>query len=345
MTRAREKLINTATFRDAEREIEKLLKYTGKGAGDAGARIQPQALEEIKSMAGWIMLPVLRGQTIVINRLSAVDVPVSKASSPNVPPRIDEELAPATEPVPDETHKYIEILSDRFGFVYPYAAAPNLPSKLTVTGLAGRHFDQEAAVLHPEPEAHGDGVRMRRFADRRPELLSGKTGLTAAQRGTALHLAMQHMDFRKCGSLNGVSVELERLVMKGLLTVEETDAVDIQRIMRFFQSDVGMRVMRAESVRREFKFTLLCPAGQFYPDGGDDEVLFQGVVDCFFEENGELSVIDFKTDHVTPETLEGKAGRYAPQLMAYSEALERITGKRVKERVVYFFSIDKCYFL
>ena len=68
-------------------------------------------------------------------------------------------------------------------------------------------------------------------------------------------------------------------------------------------------------------------------------------MDCFFEEGGELTVIDFKTDYVTPETLEEKAAHYAPQLAAYTDALERITGKRVKERVLYFFKIGASYSL
>ena len=101
-------------------------------------------------------------------------------------------------------------------------------------------------------------------------------------------------------------------------------------------------MLKSEYVRREFKFSLLCPAEQFYPGGGDDTILLQGVIDCFFEEDGKLTVIDFKTDYVTPETLEEKVKYYAPQLAAYANALERITGKGVKERILYFFDMDAC---
>jgi len=66
-------------------------------------------------------------------------------------------------------------------------------------------------------------------------------------------------------------------------------------------------------------------------------------VDCFFEEEGLLTIIDFKTDYVTADTLEEKAGHYAPQLAAYSDALKRITKKQVRERIIYFFDIDRCY--
>jgi ATP-dependent helicase/nuclease subunit A len=104
-------------------------------------------------------------------------------------------------------------------------------------------------------------------------------------------------------------------------------------------------VLEAGNVRREFKFSLLYPAERFYPDGGDDKIMLQGVVDCFFEEDGELIVVDFKTDRVTAETLGEKANHYAPQLAAYADALERITGKHVKERVVYFFAVETGVFV
>jgi len=101
-------------------------------------------------------------------------------------------------------------------------------------------------------------------------------------------------------------------------------------------------VLNAENIKREFKFSLLYPAEQFYPGGGDDEILLQGVVDCFFEEGDALVIVDFKTDYVTPDTVEEKANKYTPQLDAYSSALERITGKCVKDRLIYFFALDKC---
>ena len=70
----------------------------------------------------------------------------------------------------------------------------------------------------------------------------------------------------------------------------------------------------------------------------DDSVLLQGVVDCFFEEDGELVVVDFKTDHVSRAQLDERAEHYRPQLEAYSMALTRVMGKKVKEKVLYFFS-------
>ena len=71
--------------------------------------------------------------------------------------------------------------------------------------------------------------------------------------------------------------------------------------------------------------------------GGDGEqVLLQGVVDCFFEEDGQLVLLDFKTDRVRAGEEEAAAAGYREQLEAYAYALRRITGKPVREKAVFF---------
>ena len=72
------------------------------------------------------------------------------------------------------------------------------------------------------------------------------------------------------------------------------------------------------------------------------ELLLQGVVDLFARVEGGILVVDFKTDFVTEETLPARAERYRPQLLAYSEALEKILGEPVIRRVLYFFRLGAC---
>jgi len=400
MTRAREKLIITAAYKDAEREVEKISKLST-------ARIAPQVLEEIKNMAGWIILPLFAGgnlksashsvqaeagddeeTAVSVTRLlpftggepqfvvhsvqveggeavvseqgggaSTWEIAIAAATAEAAAQRYFEGQSEERQirskentetketPVNKENTENkesakradVELLRERFSFVYPHEMAPNLPSKLTVTGLTGRHFDQEADILHQASfeNRQNDGFY-------RPSFIAKKTGMTAAERGTALHLAMQYLDMTKCQSADGIKEELLRLAGLRLLTEEQAAAVDVQKVLGFFRSDIGKRVLIAEDVKREFKFSLLCPAGQLYPGGGDDEILLQGVIDCFFEEEGTLTVIDFKTDYVTHDTFEEKARSYTPQLAAYSNALERITGTHVKERIIYFFALDRC---
>ncbi len=96
---------------------------------------------------------------------------------------------------------------------------------------------------------------------------------------------------------------------------------------------------------REFPFTLLCPARTLFPDGGDDALLLQGVVDCCIEESGVLTVIDYKTDRVSAGGLPARARLYEGQLRAYAYALRRITGKPVGECILYFLHPGEAFSL
>ena len=68
-------------------------------------------------------------------------------------------------------------------------------------------------------------------------------------------------------------------------------------------------------------------------------LLVQGVIDCYFEEEGELVLLDYKTDHVhDAQTL---VDRYHTQLEYYARALTQITGLPVKERLIWSFALGE----
>ncbi len=231
----------------------------------------------------------------------------------------------------------VEALRQKLGYQYPYPQAARIPSKLTATELKGRFADYEAA----EEAEETSYIKKQRSPFLRPALITERAALTAAERGTALHLAMQYADFNKCGTIGDIRQELRRLKDTNFLSAQQADAVDPEKILAFFTSPLGRRVMGAEKLYREFKFSLLVPAGDYYESAGEDEILFQGVVDCCFLENGALHVIDFKSDYVTKATLNEKTRLYAPQLSAYGHAMTRITGLPVKSRLIYFFTLGE----
>lgn len=236
----------------------------------------------------------------------------------------------------------LEQLRRNLSYRYPYKTAETLPSKLTATELKGRLLDLEASE---EAEARVYAKKPGYIAAR-PGFAVEKTALTAAERGTALHLAMQYIDYTQCQSLDSIKAELVRLREKGFLSAKQYEAVDARKIAAFFASTLGRRVVNADRLYREFKFSLLLKAYDERVQSEDeacdeDEILFQGVIDCCFEENGVLHVIDFKSDVVTPETIGGKAELYAEQIRSYGQAMTAITGKPVESLTLYFFCLDK----
>ena len=172
-----------------------------------------------------------------------------------------------------------------------------------------------------------------------PAGLGGERALSAAECGTATHLALRYIDLAAAAEEGGARRELERLLAVGRLTPEEAAAVDAAAIARLARSQTGRLITDAPRVLREFPFSVLCPAGKFIPGAPEDEeVLLQGVVDCCLLDEDGTTVIDYKTDRVDVAGAAQRARGYLPQLEAYAWALSRVTGKAVRRRIVYFLS-------
>jgi len=335
MTRAQEKLVLTMILRGGHKEIERLLP-------SADAPAEPQALLNLTSPGHWLLLPLLVRPEAEALREGASVPPPDVAPGPAWDirwedatrfagaPRRERHIAEPSEPFQKMNINFLE----RFQWVYPHADDIALPSKLTATQLKGRALDGEAAEEAPQP------LKPAQF--QRPRFATEKLGLTPAQRGTALHLVMQYINFSQCGSQQTIQAEITRLVDKKFLTPEQGEAVDVARIFRFFSSPLGREMMSASSIRREFKFSMLVPAERYFPHAGaEEQILLQGVVDVFFESGDGLTIVDFKTDRVFGKKLIERANDYRPQLNAYSAALGEMTGKPVARKVLWFFSEGK----
>lgn len=333
MTRAKEKLVMVHTQANAGGRVADLMALSD-------CPVLPEAVDSGKCMGDWIMLPLLQrseagalrafaGQnsegrffteetpwTVCVHDGLQFAAPVQQSDA------AAEERAPQREDLPAD----FAALSYR----YPYAEQTAFPAKLTATQLKGRAIDEEISENTTLPP------RLRNLC--KPKFLAGKTALTGAERGTALHLVMQDLDFFCEPDERSVRAQIEAMRAQRKLTEEQAKAADVHAIVRFLRSDLAARIRKSKQVEREYRFSLLRPVRDFSSLDADDSVLLQGVVDCFFEEDGELVVVDFKTDHVSRAQLDERAEHYRPQLEAYSMALTRVMGKKVKEKVLYFFS-------
>ena len=138
-----------------------------------------------------------------------------------------------------------------------------------------------------------------------------------------------------------MQAELRRLVEQKFLTAEQAEAVPPVKLLRFFQSALGQRVLSAEKLVREFKFSVLEDAEQYDAALTGERLLLQGVTDCCIVEKDGLVILDFKSDRIHEGEESERAEHYRGQLDAYSRALSRIFEMPVKERILYFFATDK----
>ena len=308
LTRARERLFVTAAVKDPEKKMQSMMLQ-------CTSPMSPEVLIGAQSMADWMIYAQLcsGGDTFKLSLVSAAEAAAAQDDETELP-----------HAAPDAA--LVERLRRSLAFSYPHEAAAHLPSKVTATELKHLELgDGEAASIAPKSQSR---FRTPRLGDDRP--------LTPTQRGSAAHTLLQHIDYAKTGSETALREELSRLTEQKFLTPRQAESVDLGCILRLFASPIGRRIMNANRLWREFKFSLLCPAEKLFPGGEGESVLLQGVIDCMIEENGEITIIDYKTDRVRgDETLE-RARSYAKQLEAYAYAAQRMTGRPVRECVLYF---------
>lgn len=340
MTRAQRKLILFTTVNGRMDKLEKL-------AEDAAYPVPVPVLSSAGSVGTWVLLAALcRPDAGSLRALAGSaqeelapltgcpwDIRVLSAGDYETPPARAEGPAPDAGAGPADTD--LSGLEDRLAWVYPHAAQTDLPSKLTATQLKGRFRDQEAAEDAPQP--------MPRRPLTRPRFAVRARGLTPAQRGTALHLVMQLADPRRAHTREGVREETDLLVRGGWLTPQQGESVNAAWVAAFWSSSLGRQARDAPRMEREFKFSLLVPARQFFPQAEEgEEVLLQGVADLWFQDpGGSITVVDFKTDAVTRDSLADRAEVYRPQLDAYAGALSQVLGRPVSRRVLWFFQVER----
>ena len=234
------------------------------------------------------------------------------------------------------------LLLPRFQERYAHEKALGLFAKTTVTELKQSLIDEATTSLEAHPFAYMDR------GEEREEKGEGKSrGGGGAQRGTLYHKAMERMPLALLqAGAQAKAQEVEAFLQKekedGFFDEEGLNQIRIEDLQRFLCSPLTTRMAEAMEQNRLFRerqFMIGLPAKRMNPDFPEEElILVQGVIDCYFEEEGELVLIDYKTDRLGEEKLRLF---YQPQLEIYKEALEQLTNKKVKEMALYSFHLGK----
>lgn len=329
MTRAKDRLIMTYAAANLQSELQDLV-----------ARMDLSDRElltgQVHSPGEWVLQTALKrteaGQLFAIAGrpecvryiepawLIQVADPVETAAT-----AITEDRSPAALPT-----EIFEQMKADLSFTYEYLAATRTPSKQTATQLKGRMKDQEAAEDTPQ-------IVTRKF--RKPSFVP--TEHQGVAYGTAMHAVMQYLRYEACADLVGIRSEVDRMVQQNLISEEQAAMVSCEEIACFFTTELGRKLQRSKEVLREFKFSILDDGACYVPELVGEQVLLQGVVDCALLEPDGITIVDFKTDHVSEESLLTLSDRYHGQVMAYAKALERIYGKPVKSAFLYFFRLNQ----
>jgi len=211
-------------------------------------------------------------------------------------------------------------------------------SKQTVTEIK-RQFESV------DRESGSQLLRPRKSLHDRPAFMQEKQ-LTSAEKGTIMHMVMQQIDLREPQNEASLEALKLHLLQNEYLRAEQLEAVNNQEILRFFESDLAKRMQNAHTLHREVPFSMVIPANEAYSDwqGKDEPVLIQGVIDCLFEDEQGLVLVDYKTDRITGRFANGYSdakpvleNRYKVQIDLYSRAIETIMKTKLQEKYLYFF--------
>lgn len=325
-TRARDKLVMTMPTKNALKLVQKMALRIFSGAPE------PYLLEHGASRGEWVMQAVMaHPQAQSFCRQLEVEVmPQPLASERELADRFtvsleaDEvsEPAPACpvhlpEAAPDEALACA--LREHFAWQYPNEALTRVPAKVSVTALT-----HEAA----EPTLE------------RPGFLY-KEGLTAAEKGTALHAFLQHADLAAAAA--DPEGEARRQVEAKLLDESLYEKMDFSRLRQFFAGSLFARMQSAQKILREYEFITARPAADAAVDKtgdyGQAQVLVQGVADVILEFDDHLELVDYKTDrNKTPDQF---IAAYRPQLLLYAAAIRRRFEKPLTKLTLYSFSLGR----
>lgn len=228
--------------------------------------------------------------------------------------------------------EFKELIQTRFEWEYPNECDVGIPSKLAVSDIKKANAQNMDDIVFKIPSLV-----------KRPDFIEGKKPFTKAEIGTIIHFVMQHLNLDRISEPAQIQQQVDEMVTSELLTFEEANVVNVDKILKFFESNIGKRILKADKIYKEAPFILKKMASEVINDLEDcsEEVLIQGIIDCYFEEGEDLVLVDYKTGHVFGGNIEVIIARYRIQMELYKEALENITKKKVKESYIYLFDIDK----
>ena len=175
------------------------------------------------------------------------------------------------------------------------------PTYVSATSLGHHAQEQE-----DKPEQESDEPWRR-----------GRAGTSV---GRAVHAVLQSLDLA-----TGADIEARSRVQAAAEGVPDREKEVAGLIRVAVESDIVHRAVASGRVWREVP--VAAPAG----DG-----ILHGFIDLLFEEDDGLVIVDYKTDAVSASETPEAVLRYRLQGGAYAHALQKITGKPVKEIVFLY---------
>ena len=229
----------------------------------------------------------------------------------------------------------------RLNFKYNYNKSVNTPTKLSVTESKSLDLDKFESLRYNIPSLSN----LFEYDEKNRKFKLDKMEYSGTEIGTLIHLVMENIDIKGKLDKSDLIGQLENLMSKNILTQAEERFIItryLDKIEAFYNSKIGIRLRKSNFIKREVPFVLKKKASEMINNLDEcDDILIQGIIDCYFYEGDDVVIIDYKTDTINDSQIEDIKSKYRGQIALYKEALEKIEKKRVKEAYLYLMSLGK----
>lgn len=368
LTRAKEKLIITGCEIMGARFDTK--DYLEPDLGDSTRKLSVAEILKCRRYIDLIIKALMPQHSDMVSFIMAKDIDESVLESEKE--RISDylDLKRIREATADVRGKYYDLLKAQRDYEYPYMEAVNTRAKSSVSQIKHEYMkdeeyagymkpdmayeteqdisDHKETEMMPEPAPVPDFVSLNntKISDDAGSGIDGEhpeaLRVSASERGTLYHSIMEHLDLDTQPDISCIREQTEKMCQNGFLPEGYVEAVDLKKIERFVSSKTGKQACKA------FRSGRLYREKQFYINLEDEvskePVVVQGVIDAYWIEDDGIVLLDYKTDRVRASDAQRVfKDRYEKQLEIYAEALQRVSGQKVKKRIIYSFELDRAY--
>ncbi|MBR1573143.1 MAG: helicase-exonuclease AddAB subunit AddA [Lachnospiraceae bacterium] len=345
MTRAREKLFITSTVSASKSAEEYVDKYnTGTTRMSYDQRIKSDCYMD------WILQATqYKRDMYPVQIVSLDDAAAKMVMDRGIIVKRRQEFE---SNVSDANEQLIDYIKSQYHHTYQYEKKVDYKTKYSVSEI--KHEKMEEYERHEDSERRDDYAWGRSpledsIAEKKAKAAAGQSDVNiGAKTGTAVHRFMECYNFTDLEADKAVSFNRQKksILAAGLMRDEDMELISQDKIVSFLESDLCGRMAAADNedkLYREQPFVMSAMPEEIWPDKEtnpeNDPILIQGIIDVFFEEDGEIVLMDYKTDKVSGE--EELIGRYKAQLNLYADAISKSRGQKVKEIIIYSFCLGK----
>ena len=330
LTRAKEKLFITGVTRDFKKDLEKIDSNIERYPKE-NDKINPILVKKCKKYLDWILLVYQYEKNLCSNEVALNTY--KKKTLLKTLKKVDNEEIDVLEELESRKINEEELnkISSILNYEYPNMLDTTIPTKTAVTTLkqleGGKKILVEKEISLPKPKFLKNG---------------GEEKITAAMKGTLVHLCLQKLDVKVEYDIEKVNNLVEGLEAKKIITTKEKEAINPNKILEFTKSNIWNELKTAKEIEREKPFYINVPAKEIYRKETNENILVQGIIDLYYiDKDDNLNLVDYKTDYVEVGNEQELVKKYKKQLELYREALEKSYKKQVKNTYIYSVYLNK----